>query len=388
MSIADVLSQIQSIQQQIAQLSTLDDQVPGTGDFASLLATAQNGAAAAATPATTTLPTTATTTLPTGTYATDPTATAASTAATSTTAVAATGVDASPYDSMIVQAAQANGVDPALLKALVRAESNFNPNAVSGAGAIGLTQLMPGTAAGLGVQNAYDPMQSLLGGARYLHNALQEFNGDESLALAAYNAGSGAVRQYGGIPPYSETQSYVPRVLGYAQQFRTEGFGGTTTVPTANAATLPTPTTTAAIPGSAASLAVQGATQAAASPGAQTAISVAQQFLGTPYMWGGSSPTTGFDCSGLVQYAYAQSGVTLPRVAADQYDVGTPVDRTQLQPGDIVFFKDSSGYVHHEGLYLGGGKFLHAPHTGDVVKISSLDEPYYAGQFAGGRRVA
>ena len=89
-----------------------------------------------------------------------------------------------------------------------------------------------------------------------------------------------------------------------------------------------------------------------------------------------------------MQYAYGQAGVTLPRVAADQYNVGTPIDRDQLQPGDIVFFKDSSGYVHHEGLYLGGGKFLHAPHTGDVVKISSLDEPYYAGQFAGGRRVA
>jgi cell wall-associated NlpC family hydrolase len=368
-SIADALAQIQAIQQQIAQVSGLTEQVPGTGDFASLLATAQNGAAA--TPSTTTA---------TGTYATDPTATTATTAATATTAIATSGTaEASPYDSMIVQAAQANGVDPALLKALVRAESNFNPNAVSGAGAIGLTQLMPGTAAGLGVQNAYDPMQNLMGGARYLHNALQQFNGDESLALASYNAGSGAVRKYGGIPPYAETQAYVPRVLGYARQLRAEGFGGAT--PTATA-------TTAAMPGSAASLAVQGATQAAASPGAQTAISVAQQFLGTPYKWGGSSPSTGFDCSGLVQYAYGQAGVKLPRVAADQFDVGTPIDRNQLQPGDIVFFKDSSGYVHHEGLYLGGGKFLHAPHTGDVVKISSLDEPYYAGQFAGGRRVA
>jgi cell wall-associated NlpC family hydrolase len=375
-SIADVLSQIQAIQQQIAQVSSGSQ--PVAGDFASLLATAQVDG-------------TSTTTSPTSTYATgtaaiDPTAT---TAATGTTAVATGGADASPYDSMIVQAAQANGVDPALLKALVRAESNFDPNAVSGAGAIGLTQLMPGTAAGLGVQNAYDPMQSLMGGARYLHNALQQFNGDESLALASYNAGSGAVQKYGGIPPYAETQAYVPRVLGYAQQFRAEGFGGSTATPTATTATVPTTTTTtASIPGSAASLAVQGATQAATSQGAQTAISVAQQYLGTPYKWGGSSPSTGFDCSGLVQYAYGQAGVKLPRVAADQYNVGTPVDRNQLQPGDIVFFKDSSGYVHHEGLYLGGGKFLHAPHTGDVVKISSLDEPYYAGQFAGGRRVA
>jgi cell wall-associated NlpC family hydrolase len=384
-SITDVLAQIQSIQQQIAQVTQQTTALGG--DFASMLATAQTGTTASANGA-----------LPTSMYSgtTDPTtgatttATTATTAATGTTAVAGSGADATQYDSMIVQAAQANGVDPALLKALVRAESNFNPSAVSGAGAIGLTQLMPGTAAGLGVQNAYDPMQSLMGGARYLHNALQEFNGDESLALAAYNAGSGAVKKYGGIPPYSETQAYVPRVLGYAQQFRAEGFGSTTgATPTANVATVPTTTTTAAaIPGSAAGLAVQGATQAATSAGAQTAISVAQRFLGTPYKWGGSSPATGFDCSGLVQYAYSQAGVKLPRVAADQYNVGTPIDRNQLQPGDIVFFKDSSGYVHHEGLYLGGGKFLHAPHTGDVVKISSLDEPYYAGQFAGGRRVA
>ena len=77
---------------------------------------------------------------------------------------------------------------------------------------------------------------------------------------------------------------------------------------------------------------------------------------------------------------------TLPRVAADQANVGTPVDRSSLRPGDLVFFKDSTGYVHHVGMYLGNDQFIQAPHTGDVVKISSLDEPYYAGQFAGGRR--
>jgi cell wall-associated NlpC family hydrolase len=126
----------------------------------------------------------------------------------------------------------------------------------------------------------------------------------------------------------------------------------------------------------------------APSAAAQNAIQVASQYLGTPYHFGGASPATGFDCSGIAQYAYGQSGVTLPRVAADQFKVGQPVDRTQLQPGDLVFFRDSTGYIHHEGIYLGNDKFLHAPHTGDVVKISSLDDPYYAGQFAGGRRMA
>ena len=75
-------------------------------------------------------------------------------------------------------------------------------------------------------------------------------------------------------------------------------------------------------------------------------------------------------------------------MAADQFNVGVPVTKAQLQPGDIVFFKDSTGYVHHEGIYIGNDMFLHAPHTGDVVKISSLDEPYYAQQFAGGRDVS
>jgi cell wall-associated NlpC family hydrolase len=108
-------------------------------------------------------------------------------------------------------------------------------------------------------------------------------------------------------------------------------------------------------------------------------------FLGVPYVWGGSGPA-GFDCSGLVQYVFARHGVRLPRVAADQARVGIPVAREALLPGDVVFFADPSGYVHHEGIYLGEGRFVHAPHTGDVVKISSLEEPYYARELAGGRR--
>jgi hypothetical protein len=122
--------------------------------------------------------------------------------------------------------------------------------------------------------------------------------------------------------------------------------------------------------------------------GATAALAVAERYLGTPYRWGGETPDTGFDCSGIAQYAYGQVGIDLPRVAEDQFHVGVPVGRDALVPGDLVFFQDSHGYIHHEGIYVGGGEFLHAPHTGDVVKISSLDEPYYARQFAGGRRVA
>jgi cell wall-associated NlpC family hydrolase len=109
-------------------------------------------------------------------------------------------------------------------------------------------------------------------------------------------------------------------------------------------------------------------------------VGIALQYLGIPYVWGGSSPSTGFDCSGFTSYVFAQIGVYLPHHAASQYSMGTPVPYDQLAPGDLVFF---SG-LGHVGLYIGGGQFVHAPHTGDVVKISSLAEH---GSYVGARRL-
>lgn len=117
---------------------------------------------------------------------------------------------------IINQAAERYGIRPELLEALVQQESGFNPNAVSKAGAQGLTQLMPGTAAGLGVSDPFDPEQNVMGGAHYLRIQLDRFNNDESLALAAYNAGPGAVQRYNGVPPYTETRNYVNSVLSLA----------------------------------------------------------------------------------------------------------------------------------------------------------------------------
>jgi soluble lytic murein transglycosylase-like protein len=124
------------------------------------------------------------------------------------------------FESEINAAATSNGIDPALLKGLVQQESGFDPSARSGAGAVGLTQLMPSTAAALGVTDPTDPAQSLQGGARYLRQQLDRFGGDERLALAAYNAGPGAVAKYGGVPPYAETQGYVNKVLANAAGYR------------------------------------------------------------------------------------------------------------------------------------------------------------------------
>ena len=151
------------------------------------------------------------------------------TAPAATPAATGAGGESTPFDAMIAQSAQANGVDPSLLKALIRQESNFDPNARSGAGASGLTQLMPATAAGLGVSDTTDPAQAIEGGAKYLRQQLDRFGGDESKALAAYNAGPGAVQRFGGVPPYAETQGYVQKVLGYAQQYRASGPSPTAT---------------------------------------------------------------------------------------------------------------------------------------------------------------
>jgi cell wall-associated NlpC family hydrolase len=110
-------------------------------------------------------------------------------------------------------------------------------------------------------------------------------------------------------------------------------------------------------------------------------VGIAMSYLGVPYVWGGASPS-GFDCSGFVMYVFGKIGVSLPHSSYAQYGYGSPVSMSQLQPGDLVFF-DGLGHV---GIYVGGGSFIHAPHTGDVVKISSLTG-WYASTFVGGRRL-
>ena len=184
-----------------SQATTTGTTATGSSGFAAQLASVTGAPAAS--------PTTA---------ATATTGTTGTTGTTATSGAAGTGA-ATPYAAEIDAAAAKYNVDPALLRGLIRQESNFNPNATSPAGARGLTQLMPGTAAALGVDPSV-PAQAIEGGAKYLRQQLDKFGNDPAKALAAYNAGPGAVQRYGGVPPFAETQNYVRKVLAYAAEYR------------------------------------------------------------------------------------------------------------------------------------------------------------------------
>jgi cell wall-associated NlpC family hydrolase len=151
------------------------------------------------------------------------------------------------------------------------------------------------------------------------------------------------------------------------------------------AAAAPAPVAPAAAADVAASAAGGGG--GGAGPQALAALKEAEKYKGTAYKWGGSTPQTGFDCSGLAQWAYAKAGIQIPRVTDAQFTAGngTPVDRSHLKPGDLIFF-GKPGNIYHVAISMGGDKFLHAPKTGDVVKVASLNESYFSQNFAGGRR--
>ena len=127
---------------------------------------------------------------------------------------------ASAFDQIFTEVANRYDLDPALLKAVAHAESNFSPDAISRAGAKGIMQLTDATANALGVTNVFNPVENIEGGAKYLRTMLDRYHGDVSLALAAYNAGPGAVDRWAGLPPYQETQAYIPRVLNLRQQYQ------------------------------------------------------------------------------------------------------------------------------------------------------------------------
>jgi soluble lytic murein transglycosylase-like protein len=192
----DVFADISAVQSRIAEITGAPPSgstpvlAPGTASFASALAAALGGAPGAASGATGSGP-------------------------------APAPLAPQHIDALVQSNASTWQVDPALVKAVIANESGFDANATSKVGAQGLMQLMPGTATSLGVRDPYDPEQNVAGGTRYLRGLLDRFGGDARLAVAAYNAGPGAVEKYGDVPPYAETRSYVQNVLASYDKYRT-----------------------------------------------------------------------------------------------------------------------------------------------------------------------
>ena len=265
------------------------------------------------------------------------------------------GVNESVVDA-IIKTAQKYGVDPRVMLALANQESGFNQNVTSPAGAIGVMQLMPSTAESLGV-NPYDTYENIEGGVKYLAQQLEIFSGDIRKALAAYNAGPKAVKKYGGVPPYAETQNYVSTIMSSIGDYEDT---------VSNIASNMTDV-------------IGGLILSAASD---------QVEKGVPYVWGGTTLDEGVDCSGLV-YAiwnqlYGQAisdlNTAFPRTA-DLQAVGMDKvgaffdDANMLQIGDLVFFRGGDPGemgVGHVGIYAGDNKFIEAQKTGTNVKYSNL----------------
>ena len=255
-------------------------------------------------------------------------------------------------------AASTCGVPWTLLAAVADTESAFDPTAVSSAGAEGLFQFEPTTFAaydrptptgGIVPPSPFDPVDATYAAARYLCSLGIVAN--PTSALVAYNCGNP------GPACQAVSAGYAEQVLATAASYTASG----------NTAA-GTSETSAGVP-----TAVQAA-----------AVSYAESQIGTPYVWGGTSPKTGFDCSGLVVWAYGLAGVVVPRVANDQWQDEPHVVMNQLVPGDLVFF-GSGSYAEHVGIYIGNGAMVDAPYTGADVRIDTI--PMTAGAAWGSQVV-
>ncbi|MFF6946996.1 C40 family peptidase, partial [Streptomyces lavendulae] len=245
-------------------------------------------------------------------------------------------------------------LNPNVLAALLQTESEFRPDRTSPAGAQGIAQFMPSTwetdgidGNGDGKRDVWDPEDAIPSSAKYLCKVARDVKdvpGDkQSNMLAAYNAGPYAVIKAGGVPVNGETEGYVKSINALASK--------------------PVPVS-------------GGGGQAMTMEQVVTAVNAANDQVGMPYSWGGgdaTGPTTGsccspngssggnivgFDCSGLVLYAYAKAGIFLPRTAAEQYAASEPVNRNEMRPGDLIFFGSTPEGIHHVGIYVGGGRMI------------------------------
>lgn len=324
------------------------------------------------------------------------------------------------YRRVAAAAAAKYGIDPDIFMRQIARESGFNPNARSGAGALGIAQFIPATAKSYGV-NPMDPVSALDGAARMDADNLKRYGSYERM-LSAYNSGRPDAYK---DPNFAggQTYNYVRSITGGkvkipAGTVPLTGKGIDT--PASAARTLPgspnRQALVASLLGNLDSFAKTGKTtptniqdvlhsamdQLQVARGSARAtfvadenagpvhdpaglITEAKKWLGTPYSWGGggtSGPTkgigrgantVGFDCSSFLQYLNAKRGVSIPRTTYAQWKAGTPVNMSALQPGDAVYSEMTSEGPGHVGMYIGHGQIIQAPHTGDVVKISNIN---------------
>ncbi len=303
------------------------------------------------------------------------------------------------YQTWATQAARKYKVPPRIFFSLIDHESGWNPSAHSSAGAIGLTQLMPRTAAGMGVDPT-DPRSNLEGGARYLANAYKHY-GNWRDALRAYNYGYAGADEdpnngaeyadsvlhgrskYAHTPGASRAPS--PRYVGLTPQKRPMSLATLTSLvlpgdqemmmlaQQADARMVDIPDHEAVSKGYVDPKGSVKRLSLAGAGNARDVIAEAQSQLGKPYVFGSGPDTSSFDCSDLIQWAYGKVGIRLPRTTFEQIHVGRSVQWKDLQPGDLIF---PTG--HHVVMYVGHGKVIAAPHTGTVVQyqpVSSFSNP-------------
>src|SRR5215472_7409537 len=349
--------------------------------------------------------------------------------------------DLAQYSHLIQAAATKYGIPVGLLERQIMAESGGNQDAKSPVGAIGLMQLMPQTAKGLGV-NPNNPGENIMGGAKYLRDQYNHF-GNWRDALAAYNAGPAAVSRFGGVPPYAETRDYVSKILSgglpsvgaapresqpalpasagmsvgapthlpnymdLAQKFAGEASDLSTTpgmdqpstvsnlgsldwrqfLPKAQKMNTPQ-SLQADIPIEHGPLPGAEGPRFGVNLGAadhMPIVQAAKGYLGVPYKWGGTSRQGGMDCSGFLQNVMRDVGVKIGRTTYEQVKEGQPVSVRALQPGDAVFTEPGHAGPNHVGLYVGHGMIQESPHTGTVNSYIPLKN-FLGGGFVAARR--
>jgi cell wall-associated NlpC family hydrolase len=335
------------------------------------------------------------------------------------------------FSGILQEASRRYGIPVGVLERQMMAESGGNPHARSPVGALGLMQLMPQTARGLGVTDPFDPQQNIMGGAHYLAEQMHRY-GSLKLALAAYNAGPAAVAKYGGVPPFAETQKYVRDILGEglpdagaAPQVSptaarsSAGLGGgapalppgimkanelaTQTIP--NLGTEDLLNKLGGTAGHIASMEIGEGDPLSYVPklaamhhqiapkysvqlqlgGGSHIVQAAKGYLGTPYKWGGTSRQSGMDCSAFTQAAMRDAGIKIGRTTYEQVKEGMPVSVRHLQPGDLVFTEPGHAGPNHVGLYVGHGMIQQSPHTGTVNSYIALKD-FLGGGFVAARR--